>query len=42
MSQESHSLGKEAALSSGAVAADTSVSVARQQQGEQAVAGHIR
>ena len=35
--KESHSLSKEAAFYSGGTAADTAVSPARQQQGEQAV-----
>ncbi len=37
----SHSLWKEAALESGDLAADISISVTRRQQGEQAVAGRV-
>ncbi len=37
--EDSRSLRKEAALESGGMAVDTSVSLARRQQGEQAVAG---
>ncbi len=39
--EKSHSLKKEAALESGGTAADTSVLLARWQQGKQAVAGMV-